>query len=364
MPFSRFFERGAKASVPRLSAITHPCSCLSKTLALVRHTRSRAHAPPRARRYAAALCSGGAIIAVPEGILVRACVVSGWWTQWFKPRGVAVMRATTAGVFLVVTLAASSQSEDTVHKCVLDGPMDPSTGSSNQLVLPVRGKDVCQTVREHCGGGRQGALCVKAALETILPDDRHVDAIRSSMHVSPEFYFLCAGTDSLGHRTGSARVARLTDLLRRAVSQGSLETRPETRQGAQHVEADYRHAARWSELTGWTVEEKVEHFVHALEMLPDNPHCVDRLAVALREGGDALLDGSPGPPANVLRGMLLHYAVLRRIISHPLQRPLSLTPGLTARPFWNSQPSDCNDVAWLGLLVRPCACAGLFHLHL
>ena len=272
------------------------------------------------------------------------------------------MRAASAGVFLVVTLAASSEPEDT-HKCVVDGPMDPNGGPSNQLVLPVDGKEVCQTVREHCGGGRQGALCAKAALETILPDDRHVDAIRSSMHVSPEFYFLCAGTDSLGHPTGSARAARLTDLLRRAVSQGSLETLPEIRQGAQHAETDYRHAARWSELTRWTVEEKVEHFVHALEILPDNPHCVDRLAVALQEAGDALLDGSPGPPANVLRGMLLHYAVLRRIISHPLQRPLSLTPGLTARPFWDVEPSDHNAVAWLASLVRPWFCAGLLHLR-
>ena len=88
---------------------------------------------------------------------------------------------TAAGLFLVVSWAAcdNAREDDTLHqKCVVDGPIDPSTGSANRLVLPVPGKDVCHALREHCGGGRHGALCVKAALETILPDDRHVEAIR------------------------------------------------------------------------------------------------------------------------------------------------------------------------------------------
>lgn len=267
---------------------------------------------------------------------------------------------TAAGLFLVVSWAAcdNAREDDTLHqKCVVDGPIDPSTGSANRLVLPVPGKDVCHALREHCGGGRHGALCVKAALETILPDDRHVEAIRSTMRVPTEFYFLCAGPEIPGRPSGSARVAQLTDILRRAASHGSLDERPQTRRGVQHADAHYRQAARWSELASWTAEEKVEHFVGALQILPDNLHCIDRLAVALGEAGEAVLDGSPGPPANAIRGMLLHYAVLRRIIVHPLQRPLSLTPGLTARPFWDTQSS------WLELLVRPRTVSGVRYLR-
>lgn len=264
---------------------------------------------------------------------------------------------TPAGVFFAVTLAMCDDSavlldDDTHHeKCVVKGPnMEPSTGSASasQLVLPVPGKDVCHALREHCGGGRHGALCVKAALETILPNDRHVAAIRASMRVPTEFYFLCAGSDIPIRPTGSTRVAKLTDMLRRAASHGSLDTRPQTRQGVHHAGADYRQAARWSELASWTAEEKVEHFVDALQILPDNSHCIDRLAVALGEAGEAVLGGSPGPPAKAVRSMLLHYAVLRRIIVHPLQRPLALTPGLTGHPFWDPQ----SFAPWLESLVR------------
>ena len=212
------------------------------------------------------------------------------------------------------------------------------------------GKDVCETLREHCGGGREGALCLKVALEEILPNDRQMEAIRSSMHVAPEFYFLCAGPSILGSPVGSAREAQLTDMLRQAVSQGSLETRP----AANHSGTEYRHAARWSKLADWAVEEKVEHFMHALEILPDNSHCIDRLAVALGEAGSTSLENGPGPPASVMRGMLLHYAVLRGIVVHPLQRPLVLTPGLTARPFWEVYPTASNGgsaAPWLSFLV-------------
>lgn len=259
------------------------------------------------------------------------------------------MRA-TAGL-LVVTLAAGENGH--THKCTVEGPMDSSsaTSSSKQLELPVPGKEVCQALRDHCGSGRQGAMCVKAALETILPDDRHVDAIRSSMHVGPDFYFLCTGPGVLGRPAGTERVTKLTEMFSRAISQGLLETRPQMRQEPTHADTDYRLAARWSELANWTVEEKVEHFVRALEMLPDNPHCIDRLAVALGEAGDASLGGSPAPPAAVLRGMLLHYAVLRNIIVHPLQRPLALTPGLTARPFWDVGSLGSDDTPWLAVLV-------------
>ena len=255
------------------------------------------------------------------------------------------------GLLLAASLAAGDGGG---HTCVVDGPASPSGSGAEpaQLVLPVPGEDVCEALRAHCGGGREGALCVKAALETVLPDDRHVSAIRSSMRVPSEFYFLCAGPGAHGGASGSARVAALTGLLRRAASTGELGTRPGAQLDAEQAGADYRAAARWSALSaaGWTVAEKVEHFLLALEILPDNAHCIDRLAVALGEAGRAPLDGGPGPPGGRMRDMLLHYAVLRRIIAHPLQRPLALTPGLTARPFW---ATDASSAPWLASLVRP-----------
>jgi hypothetical protein len=52
--------------------------------------------------------------------------------------------------------------------CLVDGP------GGARLLLPRPGEDVCEALRAHCGGGRAGAMCVKAALEQVgggLPAD-------------------------------------------------------------------------------------------------------------------------------------------------------------------------------------------------
>ena len=80
-------------------------------------------------------------------------------------------------------------------------------------------------------------------------------------------------------------------------------------------------AARWSTLgaDGWSPAEKVAHFLDALTILEDNLHCIDRLAVALTEGERAATAGGDQGAAMARsrsRAMLLHYAVLRGMLTH------------------------------------------------
>ena len=37
---------------------------------------------------------------------------------------------------------------------------------------------------------------------------------------------------------------------------------------------DYRNAAKWTTLANWTADEKVSHFLEALDILPDNRHAL------------------------------------------------------------------------------------------
>ena len=81
-------------------------------------------------------------------------------------------------------------------------------------------------------------------------------------------------------------------------------------------------AARWSTLAadGWSPAEKVAHFLDALTILEDNLHCIDRLAVALTEAERAAAAGGDQGAAMARsrsRAMLLHYAVLRGMPTHP-----------------------------------------------
>ena len=81
-------------------------------------------------------------------------------------------------------------------------------------------------------------------------------------------------------------------------------------------------AARWSTLAAdsWSPAEKVAHFLDALTILEDNLHCIDRLAVALTEAERAATAGGDQGAAMARsrsRAMLLHYAVLRGMLTHP-----------------------------------------------
>ena len=96
----------------------------------------------------------------------------------------------------------------------------------------------------------------------------------------------------------------------------------------------------------WSVTEQVHFWSHALASLPaDDVHVVGRLAVALA--------ATPEPhkptatkrttPYIRLRAMLLHYATLRGMFAHPMQRPLSRVPGLLALPVWFPVPKSHQD---------------------
>ena len=216
------------------------------------------------------------------------------------------------------------------------------------------GAALCPTLRRHCEQAssssassrrdprRAAAVCVKHALQAFLPDSRQVTEARRRGHFgqSLEPYLLCSGRDvtrlaelSSEDSSSSPRARALTALLADAVQGGGRQQRSggvEERVDAQESELAlaYRRSARISTLERqqWTFGEKVAHFTQALvEVLPDNLHLIDRLAVLLQ---------GPLPSA---RALLLHYAVLRGIVAHPLQRPMRLVRGLAARPWWDTQ---------------------------
>jgi hypothetical protein len=172
-----------------------------------------------------------------------------------------------------------------------------------------------------------------------------------------------------------------------------------TAEASQRLLDEYRAAAMWSSnLVKWSAVERAAHFVHALSLLPDNRHSVDRLAAALAEakaeadaavvvaGGAAAAAGGGGGAAaggggagNVserdeetsrdepaeaaaaaaaasalfgrARALLLHYSLLRGVVQHPLQRPLHLVRGIAARPVWKSDASV--HFPWLSTMTDP-----------
>ena len=161
---------------------------------------------------------------------------------------------------------------------------------------------------------------MKRVLSRLLPSTEDIRLMRARLLVPLEFYFLCSGLD-LSVNSTSARVVYLTALLRHAAETGQ----------PQHM-AHYQAESKWSKLLAWSIEEKLAHFQHCLEsILPDNLHCIDRMAVALDEDTGQRTVRDLRLKARVL---LLHYAVLRQIIAHPLQRPLVFFRHLTARPLW------------------------------
>jgi hypothetical protein len=167
-----------------------------------------------------------------------------------------------------------------------------------------------------------------------------------------------------------------------AVSQLRCHLKAVLLQETSAAQAEYQRKALWSELDndGWTAADKVAHFIQALEFRPDLPHFIDRLATALLEAqrqyqgaqppvgtpprlaaasdidapaapaGPPSLSARPSVPPERFRDLLLHYSVLRGIFAHPLQRPLSLVPGLTARPWWDQ---SMPVFSWLDQLLRP-----------
>ena len=221
----------------------------------------------------------------------------------------------------------------------------------------------CAALRSRCGKGREGSLCVKSGVEQRL---RGRGASQDGLAPSPspsrvfpamELYFLCSHVEikAMQELRGSStpRSRNLTSLLVRAVDASLPPAAGEHASGHAMGASDessehlwrYRRAAQWSNLCGWSTAEKASHFLDALALLPDNLHSIDRLAVTLSTPGAA-------PPLRRARSLLLHYAVLRGLIRHPLQRPLSAPfQGLAARPWW--------DVEQLAKFARDNAVGGV-----
>ena len=246
-----------------------------------------------------------------------------------------------------------------------------TTTSAGELVLPVPGRDLCAVLTEHCGGAggdrRAEQMCLKEvhpptqppacrprpvspfplhcksvfpsstgtehkclhcthapavvqSLEALLPNSSAVALVRAHMDVPDRLYFLCDSSPFVANLTAAdhndtapaAGHHDLTALLRRAL-------RAAADGGGDGAMAEYRAAARWSALRDergvpWDYRQKAAHFLAALGMRPDHLHAIDRLATALAEAGAA------GQPAALrARAMLLHYALLRGLVQHPLQ---------------------------------------------
>lgn len=228
------------------------------------------------------------------------------------------------------------------------------------LHLPAHGANLCQALHNHCGPGRNGATCVKRGLELVLGNGSVMSQIRNTMVVSLETMFLCNPLPFDLNASTTARVQKLNKMLRIAVN----TTNP-TLNVPLVPPVDlksYHNAARWSTLADWDPLEKAAHFMFALSVLPDNRHSVDRLAVALDEAAQSATsslstDGTDSLPRSLAqrlslaRTLLLHYAVLRKVLQHPLQRPLHLITGLLARTFWPHNRTDLFP--WLPAILEP-----------
>jgi len=146
---------------------------------------------------------------------------------------------------------------------------------SQTIHLPIAGADCCSTILEHCGGGRDGALCARAALKQLLPSDAAVAAVRGSMRTGSRLYFLCAPLAPSLFRIRAERrpqLERLNQMLQNATdaadaaAEGSAAWNPVDRGSASLRR--YQAAARWSTLgaEGWTAAEKAAHFLFALKL--------------------------------------------------------------------------------------------------
>lgn len=196
--------------------------------------------------------------------------------------------------------------------------------------------DGCAAIAAECAARgavdtQAAALCSKSVLTTRLRDNDWV----TLHHGNGALYFLCSAREYATVRGGggSPRSATLTSILRAATASGSVAD----------LEA-YRSAAKWSGLSEWSADEVCGHFLDVLAIHPDNTHAIDRLAVALGEAQDE--------PHRRARRLLLHYAVLRGLFLHPLQRPLDPpVPGLRGRPWWRRPGLPAAvEVEWAGVL--------------
>jgi prolyl 4-hydroxylase len=191
---------------------------------------------------------------------------------------------------------------------------------------------------------------VKNALQLVLGNSSLMAAVRQRMVVAPDLLFLCNPLPFDLNGTTTAKVRELNALLRRVVAEPAVESKPVgTGPGTSAALGRYQRAARWSGLAAWSPTEKAAHFVFALGLDPTNRHAVDRLAASLTEAAAATT--SPPRPFARAKQLLLHYAVLRGILVHPLQRPLHLVRGLTAAPLWPSTRPDLFP--WLATVVDP-----------
>ena len=218
--------------------------------------------------------------------------------------------------------------------------------------------DACQAIRADCKGD---ARCIKAALTHLLPSSERVAVFRRTHRISASWYFLCLPAAQMPDLPRTPKVEALTALLRRARTE-------------ELARAQYARATQLSAMAALSASERAAHYLSALvEERPDDLHAVDRLAIALGEsasggggggsgsgGGGADEDGGHGGgEADVgararARSLLLHYAMLRRLLVHPEQRPL--------QPSWFKRAARTTDVAAeTCLLITPCVAGCRLH---
>eukprot|EP00658_Telonema_sp_P-2_P047713 TRINITY_DN36313_c0_g1_i1.p1 TRINITY_DN36313_c0_g1~~TRINITY_DN36313_c0_g1_i1.p1 ORF type:complete len:191 (-),score=39.60 TRINITY_DN36313_c0_g1_i1:94-591(-) len=119
------------------------------------------------------------------------------------------------------------------------GQLASPQNCSGEVVLPQAGMDLCHTLAAHCGAGREGAECMKAALEPIVRNGSRLAQLRSGMLVSPSLYFLCdhhsISPATILRSDSSLKVRQLTQMLR------------EARRSGRPVDLErYRASARWT----------------------------------------------------------------------------------------------------------------------
>ena len=222
--------------------------------------------------------------------------------------------------------------------------------------------DLCQSIEFACERytteGSVRAACVKASLERLLSDRNllallHAESARGQVHIPERFFLLCSAAhhaglvqwlenaqkytknaDNADEKLEAIRLMKLLqDSLRTMPSRNRTMAGAATAAHATAVER-YRRAVSWSSFSARYASAgsavlaaaKVQHFFSALRLVPDSLHNVDRLASALAEASSTA--------TTTARLLLLHYALLRGMVHHPLQRPMRLIRGLSARPIW------------------------------
>ena len=249
--------------------------------------------------------------------------------------------------------------------------------------------DLCESIELACersaADGRLRAACVKTTLERVISDrallaSLYVDSARGQVRIPERFFLLCSAahhallaqwldvaqknaTVSEGadeKYEGSRLMNLLQQSLRAAPGRNHTAARAAT---AAHTAAleRYRREVSWSSFSaryggagGATLAAaKVRHFFSALRLVPDSLYNFDRLATALAEASSAA--------TTTARLLLLHHALLRGLVQHPLQRPMRLTRGLSARPVWYTSAGDSvpvvvaqtGEFAWVSRLRAP-----------